>query len=70
MQETNNFYLERMVRMRLAELRAEVDRERVARRLTAHHRRFVWVRNSVSALAGRLGGFPPVREVAGERIDL
>lgn len=69
MQEMNDFYLERMVRMRLAELRAEADRERVARRLTAHHLRFVWVRYLVSALAGRLAGFP-VREVTGERIDL
>jgi len=69
MQEMNGFYLERMVRMRLVERGAEADRERVARRLTAHHGRFAWVRHAVSALAGRPAGFL-VREVAGERIDL
>ncbi len=69
MQPMNDFYLERMVRMRLAELRAEADRERAARRLTAHHLGFVWVRYVVSGWAGRLAGFP-VREVTGERIDL
>ena len=69
MQEMSDFYVERVVHMRLAELRAEADRERVARRLTAHHLRFAGVRYAVSALAGRLAGFP-VREVAGERIDL
>ena len=69
MQEMNDFYRERMVRMRLTELRAEADRERLARRLTAHHLRFAGVRYAVSALTGRLAGFP-VREVAGERIDL
>ncbi len=65
----NDFHLERMVRIRLAELGAEADRERVARRLTAHRRRFVWVRYAVIALAGRLAGFP-VREVERERVDL
>lgn len=69
MHELNDFYLERMVRTRLAERRAEADRERVARRLTAHHLRFVWVRYAVNALAGRLAGLP-VREVARERIEL
>jgi len=70
MLEMNDFYLERVVRMRLAELRAEADREGVARRLTAHHPRFALVRYTIRALAGRLAGFPPVQEVAGERIDL
>jgi hypothetical protein len=69
MLEMNDFYLERVVRMRLAELRAEADRERVARRLTAHHPRLALVRYAIRALAGRLAGFP-VQEVAGERIDL
>ena len=69
MQEMNDFYLEQMVRTRLAELRAEAERERVARRLTAHHLRFVWVRYAVSALACRLAGLP-LREVARERIEL
>lgn len=37
------FTLERVVRMRLGELQAEADRERTARRLTAHDLRFEWV---------------------------
>lgn len=68
-QEMNDFYLERMVRMRQAELRAEADRERVARRLTTRHLPFVWVRYAVSALERRLAGLPAAK-VARERIDL
>ena len=68
MQEMNDFYLERMVRMRQAELRAEADRERVARSLTAPRRRFLWVRHAVSALERRLAGLPAPK-VAQERTD-
>ena len=53
----NDFYLEQMARIRMAELLAEADRERVARRLTDHHLRLAWVRYAVSALGGRLTGF-------------
>jgi hypothetical protein len=69
MQDMNGFYLERVVGMRLAELRAEADRERVARRLTAHHLRFEWVRYAVRVLGGRFAGFPAPK-VARGRIGL
>ena len=65
----NDFYLERMVRMRQEELRAEADHERVARRLTAHHLPFLWVRHVVSALERRLAGLP-AQKVEQERTDL
>ena len=69
MLEMNDFYLERVVRMRLADLLAEADRERVARRLTAHHLRFEWLLYAVGVLGGRFAGFPAPK-VARGRIDL
>jgi len=69
MQEMNDLYLERMVRMRLAELWAEADCERVARRVTARHLRFGWVRWAVSAIRSRIAGLPAPK-VAGGRFDL
>ena len=64
----NDFHidLERMVRMRRAELHAVADRERLAR--TARHIRFVWVRRGVGALGGRLAGVSAPK-VARERVD-
>lgn len=67
-QEMNDHYLACEGRTRQAELLAEAAREHVARRLTAHHLGFEWVRYAVSALAGRIARFP-AREVAGELMD-
>ena len=65
----NDFYLDRMVRVRQAELRAEADRERLARRLPAHYLPFLWLRHAVSVLERRLAG-PRAPKVTRERIDL
>ncbi len=59
MQEMNDFYLETLgIRMRRAELQTEADRERMARRLTAHRIRFVCCgRRSVPWEAASLGSW-------------